>query len=117
VAVLTLPAPVTRTVLPLAPARWGQPAMLGGYSQDRAEALMADTHCVVLGLLTHPPGLALRRHSCVGTRGTSGAPLLVRDAGGAWAAAGVQVLGNNADAGGLAVPSDTVQRVLNAAHS
>ena len=53
----------------------------------------------------------LRQHSCAGTRGTSGAPLLVRDHG-RWAAAGVQVAAVEGDIGGLAVPSETVQALL-----
>lgn len=112
VALLRLPQPVSRTVLPLVPALWGEGAMLAGYSQDFAEALTADTHCRVLGLLINADGWSLRRHSCAGTRGTSGAPLLVQGRDGAWAAAGVQVLAGNGVQGGLAVPSETVQRVL-----
>ncbi len=111
VAVLTLERPVTTTVLAWAPTRWGGAATLGGYSQDRAEALLADPDCRVLGV-EHPVALPLRRHNCAGTRGTSGAPLLVRGADGGWAAAGVQVQGNENDAGGLAIPAATVQRLL-----
>lgn len=111
VAVLTLEHPVTDSVLAWAPTHWGDVAMLGGYNQDRAEALLADADCRVLGLV-RPASLPLRRHTCAATRGTSGAPLLVHGADGAWAAAGVQVRGNTDDAGGLAIPAETVQPLL-----
>lgn len=59
------------------------PLLLGGYQQDRPEELLADTGCRLLDRL---PGILL--HDCAGTRGASGAPLLVRDGRG-WAVAGI----------------------------
>ncbi|WP_247894188.1 trypsin-like serine peptidase [Azospirillum sp. B510] len=90
-AVLTLsePAPESVPALPVGtePPRAGSPVMLGGYSQDRAQILMADRDCHVLG---ESAGLLV--HDCDATRGTSGGPLLARAATGAgWAVAGVGV--------------------------
>ncbi len=113
VAVLTLAQSLRATVLQLTPARPGAAAMLGGYNQDRAQVLLADLSCEVTGTVTDAAGHPLRRHSCAGTRGTSGAPLLVRVRSGEWAAAGVQVAAENGDSGGLAVPSETIQGLLN----
>jgi len=90
VLVLDGGVPTGVPVLPLdtAPAR-GQPMALGGYSQDRAQILMADTACSLMGRQESPLG-ALLVHDCDGTRGTSGGPLLAwRDGG--WAVAGVNV--------------------------
>ena len=113
VAVLVLAEPVGSVALQLAAARPGEAAMLGGYNQDRAQVLLADPACQVIGAVADPAGRPLRRHSCAGTRGTSGAPLLVREAGsGPWAAAGVQVAAENGDSGGLAVPEETIQALL-----
>lgn len=67
----------------------GQGMALGGYSQDRAQILMADTACSLLGRTETPRGWLLV-HDCDGTRGTSGGPLLVRQGDG-WAVAGVNV--------------------------
>ncbi|PWC34588.1 trypsin-like serine protease [Azospirillum sp. TSO35-2] len=99
-AVLTLDAPAPATVPPLpvaaAPLAAGAPVMLGGYSQDRAQILMADRDCRVLGTTA---GLLV--HDCDATRGTSGGPLLVRTAGGTgegWAVAGVAVAAGNTPA-------------------
>lgn len=108
VAVLTLTAPIGKAVLGFAalPAA-GTPAMLGGYNQDRAEVMEADTHCRVIG---SDDGLI--RHDCAGTRGTSGAPLLVRGAGGAWRIAGIQVRAIAGESGGIAVGAATLQALL-----
>ena len=57
--------------------------IVGGYQQDRPEVLLADTGC---RLLDARDGILL--HDCAGTRGASGAPLLVRTANG-WAIVGV----------------------------
>ena len=88
-AVLTLdrPAPDSAPALPVAaaPLPAGAAVMLGGYSQDRAQILMADRDCHVLGTAS---GLLV--HDCDATRGTSGGPLLVRSGVG-WAVAGVGV--------------------------
>lgn len=93
-------------VLPLLrdPPPRGAPAMLGGYQQDRAERLMADTDCRLLGPARDATGRPLLRHGCSGTRGSSGAPLLTRDGEGRWAVAGVVVMAEARRAGGIAVP-------------
>ncbi|KAA0583958.1 trypsin-like serine protease [Azospirillum sp. B21] len=102
-AVLTLAEAAPESVPPLpvsaAPLPAGTPLMLGGYSQDRAQILMADRDCRMLG---ESAGLLV--HDCDATRGTSGGPLLVRSAdrqgasGGGWAVAGVGVAAGNAPA-------------------
>ncbi|WP_247875740.1 serine protease [Azospirillum sp. TSH100] len=105
-AVLTLADPAPDSVPPLPvsaePLRSGAPLMLGGYSQDRAQILMADRDCHLLG---ESGGLLV--HDCDATRGTSGGPLLARTAqGGGWAVAGVGVAAGNAPAvRNFAVPS------------
>jgi protease YdgD len=112
-AVLTLDAPAgsAADVLPLAAAvpATGTPAMLGGYGQDRAERIVADEDCAVLRLTMDGQGRRLLRHGCAGTRGTSGAPLLVRDAAGAWVVAGVQIAAEVGASGGLAIPLTNIQ--------
>ncbi|WP_187830381.1 trypsin-like serine peptidase [Siccirubricoccus phaeus] len=65
------------------------PLMLGGYQQDRAEVLLADTACRVIGRAPHPSGGTLLLHDCAGTRGVSGAPVLAQGPGGEWQVAGV----------------------------
>ena len=87
-------------------------AVLGGYNQDRAEVIEADTHCAVTGPAQDRGGRALLLHDCHATRGTSGGPLLVRDEAGRLVLAGVQVAAQTAGAGGAAVPVDLVRRLL-----
>nr|WP_255635620.1 trypsin-like serine protease [Azospirillum sp. 412522] len=112
-AVLTLsePAPDSVPALPVSTGlpRAGVPLMLGGYSQDRAQILMADRDCRLLG---ESAGLLV--HDCDATRGTSGGPLLVRTADGAgWAVAGVGVAAGNAPAvRNFAVPSASFAALL-----
>lgn len=103
-AVLTLTAPVAGEPLPVlaTPPPAGAPAMLGGYSQDRAQILTADPDCRILG-----GGAGLLVHDCAATRGTSGGALLVRSGAG-WAVAGIGVAGGNgAERRNLAVPAAT----------
>ncbi len=107
-AVLTLsePAPVSVPPLPVSaePLRAGTPVMLGGYSQDRAQVLMADRDCHLLG-----ESVGLLVHDCDATRGTSGGPLLVRTPtanGEGWSVAGVGVAAGRGPAvRNFAVPS------------
>lgn len=92
-ALLTLDRRIgdSRRVLPLlrqAPAA-RTPVMLGGYQQDRPEVLLADTDCRIVGLRRGRDGLPMLVHDCAGTRGASGAPVLVQLPGGAWGVAGV----------------------------
>jgi protease YdgD len=58
---------------------------LAGYNQDRAQLLMGDTACHV-----RQAGGAFVAHDCAGTRGTSGGPLLARQADG-WAVVGINI--------------------------
>jgi protease YdgD len=76
------------------------PLMLGGYQQDRPELLLADTGCRALGVQE-----AMLLHDCAGTRGSSGAPLLVQGPGGGWAVAGVASRVSREVALGQAVPA------------
>ena len=89
----------------------GTPLMLGGYSQDRAEAVLADTACAVRGYAGNMSAAVLV-HDCEGTRGTSGAPLLARDGAGTWRVAGVQATGQAGRAGGGAVPASAIRDLL-----
>lgn len=111
VAVIALSATVPGQVLELVdgPVATGARLMLGGYGQDRAERISADPDCTALGYRRSGDGRILLAHDCAGTRGTSGAPLLVQMPGGAWRIAGVQVAGTVGDAGGTAVPAAAIQ--------
>ena len=113
IAVLTLDRPLAAPdrVLGLADAVAG-PVALGGYSQDRAEVIEADLGCRLLGRAADAGGRALLRHGCTGTRGTSGAPLLARAAGGGWQVVGLQVAAARDGAGGLAVPAARLRALL-----
>jgi protease YdgD len=83
----------------------GHPVILGGYGQDRAEVIVADLACTVTGSQKDPQGRPLILHSCSGTRGASGAPLLVRSAdGGSWTVAGIQILARLGHGEGIAIP-------------
>lgn len=108
-AVVTLAHPLGDDSLALAhgPVSPGTPAMLGGYNQDRAEVIEADTACHVVAVSAH-----LLVHDCAGTRGTSGGPLLVRGADGAWRVAGLQVGAFTGRSGGVAVSAGVLQDAL-----
>jgi protease YdgD len=116
VALLTLSGDLGGSSAPLVlaspEASPGAALALGGYSQDRAEILLADLQCRAVGIVRDPQGGLLIRHSCTGTHGTSGAPLLVRRPDGGWAVAGVQVAGLVAGSGGEAVPAATIRALL-----
>jgi protease YdgD len=107
-AILSLDAPLGTPdrVLPL--LRWlppaGTPVMLGGYEQDRAQALTADRGCAVTGIAQGPSGHAMLHHSCAATRGSSGAPLLARAPDGRWGVVGVASRAMIGALGGFAVP-------------
>ena len=108
-AVVTLAEPIGDAVLPLADADppVGTPVMLGGYNQDRAEVIEADTRCQIVGVA---PGRLV--HDCAGTRGTSGAPLLARRADGAWEVVSLQVAAFTDHAGGIAVPASRLRALV-----
>ncbi|WP_426959190.1 trypsin-like serine peptidase [Muricoccus radiodurans] len=113
-ALLTLDAPlaVPDGPLPLLEAMPAGTALaLGGYQQDRPELLMADTECRSLGN-AEQEGRPVLVHDCVGTRGSSGAPLLARRPDGGWAVAGVAVAVARDRPLGLAVPAAVPRRAL-----
>ena len=68
----------------------GTPLMIGGYSEDRRYILTADQNCRVIGAVLDGNGTRLLRHNCTGTRGISGAPLLIKDHG-TWRIGGIAV--------------------------
>ncbi len=87
----------------------GAAVMLGGYQQDRAEVLLADTACAVLGRARDTAGAALVAHGCTATRGASGAPLLLVLPGGRFAVAGVSSVMELGAARGFAVPAESIR--------
>lgn len=93
--------PVTET--PLKP---GTPLMLGGYEQNQPDIITADLHCKFLGTQQDQTGHTLLAHTCAGTHGSSGAPLLYATPNG-WQVIGIQVLAHRTGAGGLAAPLNT----------
>lgn len=111
-AVLRLASPLHMVghVLRLAPSvpRPGTPAALGGYSKDHIEIIEADLHCLIAEEIDDAHRQPLIHHSCEGTEGTSGAPLLVRAANGEWLVAGIQIGAVVNHAGGIAVPSTKI---------
>lgn len=113
VALVTL-AGEAADVLALAavPSPPGTPAVLGGYNQDRAEVIEADAGCRLTGRAADRDGRSLLLHDCAATRGTSGGPLLVRDGEEHLVLAGVQVAARTSGAGGVAVPAETLRRLL-----
>lgn len=82
----------------------GTSAMLGGYEQDRAQIIVADLACSILGVVRTGDAVMLR-HSCAGTRGVSGGPLLARMPGRGWGIVGVATVASVGTAGGYAVPT------------
>jgi len=115
-AVVHLAAPVALPGQTLAladgAAPRGTPLMLGGYGQDRAEVVLADTACQSDGYADGETQWPVLVHTCAGTRGTSGAPVLARDAAGVWQAVGVQATGRIDGVGGTAVPAAAVRALL-----
>lgn len=103
--------------LTLAPADAAPPtpAMLGGYNQDRTEIIEADRHCAITAWLRDAAGRLLLRHDCAGTHGTSGAPLLAPGGPQGWRVAGLQVGAASGTAQGIAVPAETLRRLIAAA--
>jgi protease YdgD len=100
--------------LPLAAGflRPGTPVALGGYQIDRPDTLVADEACAVLGYGRDPQGRLMLHHSCAGTRGASGGPILARRADGGWVIGGVTSLAQNEAVGGWAVPSGAIQQAV-----
>lgn len=113
VLVLTADAPADTPPLAVVPdiPPVGTAVALGGYSQDRAEIITADTSCTLLGTDQMASGLVLV-HDCTGTRGTSGSPLLtLKD--GQWQVVGIAVAGSlEAMPLNLAVPASAFAAAL-----
>jgi len=86
---LTEPVPVVPLPLVKQPLA-GAAVMLAGYNQDRSQLLMADRDCHILRVSAAPSQARLLAHDCAGTRGTSGGPLITRDATG-WRVAGINI--------------------------
>ena len=107
-AVITLETPLGTAdrVLPVARAtpRSGTPLALGGYEQDRAHALLADTACRLVGPVLEPSGRVMLRHNCAATQGSSGGPVLAQAEDGVWGVVGVASLAADRGPGGYAVP-------------
>jgi len=90
----------------------GESVMLGGYQQDHPLILMADTRCRIGARLVDGSGRLFLRHSCAGTRGVSGAPLLI-NRGDRWHVAAIGVAAEVDLAGGVAIVlNETVQGAL-----
>ena len=84
----------------------GSPVMLGGYEQNQPDTLTADQHCTLTGMQQDQAGHFLLAHTCAGTHGSSGAPLLYATPQG-WQAIGIQTLAARNGAGGLATLLNT----------
>lgn len=87
--------------------------VLAGYSQDRAQRLQIDPACRALGLVVDQSGAPLLRHSCAGTKGTSGGPVLHQDEDGGWRVVGLQSGARPTERGGVAVTAATLRLLLN----
>lgn len=111
-ALLTLGTSIGRAgwSLPLATRATAEQAslVLGGYQQDRPEVLLADTACRVLGMRAYD-GRPLLIHSCAGTRGASGAPVLTQGMDKNWTVAGVAVAVTRNQAMGYAVSASAIR--------
>jgi protease YdgD len=94
-------------VLPILsePPEIGSSVILGGYQQDHPLILTADTGCWIVGWAADAGGHRLLHHNCAGTKGVSGAPLLLEREG-KWYIAGVDVAAELGVASGFAVVLD-----------
>ncbi len=86
------------------PPAIGTPVMLGGFEQDRAQVIVADVACAIVAEI-HAGEATMLQHSCAGTRGVSGAPLLAQAPGQGWGIVGVASVAGVGVAGGYAVPA------------
>ncbi len=86
---------------------------LAGYSRDRAQRLQIDPACRALGLVVDQSGAPLLRHSCAGTTGTSGGPILHQGENGGWRVVGLQSGARPHERGGVAVTGATLRLLLN----
>ena len=86
---------------------------LAGYSQDRTQRLQIDPDCRGLGIIADRSGTPLLWHSCAGTKGTSGGPILGKGADGRWSVVGLQSGARPNERGGVAVTGATLRLLLN----
>ncbi|CAH0288659.1 serine protease [Roseomonas sp. CECT 9278] len=86
------------------PPRDGTLLALPGWQHDRPGALVADLRCRVLVMGTFGAQGMLVGHNCTGTMGSSGAPLIARDAAGGFVVVGVQAKAALGRSQGVAVP-------------
>jgi len=93
------------------PPEVGSTIMLGGYQQDHPLVLMVDPECRIVERSTDASGRLLVRHNCTGTRGDSGAPLLIEKRG-KWYTVGVDVAAELGVASGPAIVLDEARRHL-----
>lgn len=100
---LTEAVPVTPLPLFAGSPSPGMAVALAGYNQDRAQLLMGDLGCHALKILRSPSGARYLTHDCAATRGTSGAPLLVRQDGG-WAVIAINIAAGRSENLALAAP-------------
>jgi len=110
-ALLTIDAPLGEgRALRLArePPREGTPLVLPGWQHDRPGALVADLRCRVLVMGTFGAQGMLVGHNCAGTMGSSGAPLIARDAAGGFVVVGVQAKAALGRSQGVAVPGFSI---------
>jgi protease YdgD len=106
-AVVTLDAPLGEgraLRLSREPPREGTALVLPGWQHDRPGALVADLRCRVLVTGTFGAQGLLVGHDCAGTMGSSGAPLIARDADGGFVVVGVQAKAALGRPLGVAVP-------------
>lgn len=83
----------------------GQPLALAAWQHDRPGELSLDAGCRAIGLATYGAQGLLIQHSCAGTFGSSGAPILTLARDGRWAILGVQAKAALGARFGVAVPA------------
>jgi protease YdgD len=101
--------------LPLAarPAPPGTTLAYGGYQADQPRVLQADFSCRVVGYGGDASrSSVMMLHSCTGTSGASGGPLLWQQPDGRWVVVAIGSLARSANSGGLAVPTFSVGREI-----
>lgn len=100
-------APAAIQPLPLwrDPPDPGRALALAGWQHDRPGILSLDANCRALGIASYGPQGMLIQHSCAGTFGSSGAPILTLDNDRHWVVIGVQAKAALGQRFGVAVPA------------
>lgn len=110
-AVLTLEAPLNQAApLPLVRRipQSREAVTLGGYQQDRPEVILAHAACHITGRMRGEAASIVLLHDCAGTRGSSGAPVLVQLEDRSWGVLGLATA--LASPGiGLAIPAMAIE--------